>query len=170
MRGYFEILVDTLVGVLLEPYSRRRSRSIITRAPKFYLFDVGLAGHMAGRRVERPAGPQFGRALEHFVLMELLAYRTYSELDFPVRFWRTKSGLECDFVLGRDGGVAIEVKANANPRPKDLRPIRAFVDEHRPRLAVVVCNAAEERLTRDGIRLLPWERFLERLWGDRILR
>ena len=170
VRGYFEILVDTLVGVLLEPYSRRRSRSIITRAPKFYLFDVGLAGHMAGRRVERPAGPQFGRALEHFVLMELLAYRTYSELDFPVRFWRTKSGLECDFVLGRDGGVAIEVKANANPRPKDLRPIRAFVDEHRPRLAVVVCNAAEERLTRDGIRLLPWVRFLERLWGGRILR
>ena len=170
VRGYFEILVDTLVGVLVEPYSRRRSRSIITRAPKFYLFDVGLAGHMAGRRVERPAGPQFGRALEHFVLMELLAYRTYGELDFPVRFWRTKSGLECDFVLGRDGGVAIEVKANANPRPKDLRPIRAFVDEHRPRLAVVVCNAAEERLTRDGIWLLPWERFLERLWGGRILR
>lgn len=168
VREYFQILVDTLLGVFVEPFRRRRSRAVIVRAPKFYLFDVGVAGHLTGRRVESASGPGFGRALEHFVLMELLAYRTYREQEYPIRFWRTKSGLECDFVLGREGAVAIEVKGGANPGPRDLRPIRAYIDEHRPRRAVVVCNAAAPRRTADGIWILPWERFLDRLWTDTI--
>ena len=169
VREYFQILVDTLVGSLLEPFSRRRSREVITRAPKFYLFDVGVAGHLMGRRVERPAGPEFGRALEHLVLMELLAYRSYREVELPLRFWRTKSGLECDFVLGRDGDVAIEVKGSIRLHPSDLRSIRAYVDEHSPRQAIVVCNERDARRTSDGIWILPWERFLEQLWSDAIV-
>ena len=163
-KEYFQILVDTLLGVFVEPFSLRRSRAVITRAPKFYLFDVGVAGRMAGRWIERSAGPGFGRALEHFVLMEILAFRSYRELDVPVRFWRTKSGLECDFVVGREGSVAIEVKGGANPGGKALRGIRAFAQEHRPGSAIVVCNASQPRRTTDGIWVLPWERFLERLW------
>ena len=169
VREYFQILVDTLLGVFVEPFSRRRSRAVITRAPKFYLFDVGIAGHVIGRRVARAAGPEFGRALEHLVLMELLAWRTYRERDVPVRFWRTKSGLECDFVLGRDGAVAIEVKGSANVRSGDVRALRAYVDEHRPRHAIFVCNESAARRTSDGIWILPWQEFLERLWADEIV-
>ena len=169
VREYFQILVDTLVGSLLEPFSRRRSREVITRAPKFYLFDVGVAGHLMGRRVERSAGPEFGRALEHLVLMELLAYRSYREVELPLRFWRTKSGLECDFVLGREGDVAIEVKGSIRLHPSDLRSITAYVDEHSPRQAIVVCNERDARRTSDGIWILPWERFLEQLWSGAIV-
>ena len=169
VREYFQILSDTLLGVFVEPFSRRRSRALITRAPKFYLFDVGIAGHVAGRRIEHPAGPEFGRALEHFVLMELLAWRAYREVDVPVCYWRTKSGLECDFILGRDGAVAIEVKGSASLRPREFRPIRAYMDEHRPRQAIIVCNEQVPRRTGDGIWVLPWQHFLERLWADEIL-
>ena len=170
VREYFQILVDTLLGVFVEPFARRRSRAIIGRAPKFYLFDVGVAGHLAGRRLVRAAGPEFGRALEHFVLMELLAYRSYRELDFPIRFWRTKSGLECDFVLGRDGTVAVEVKGSDNVRSRDLKGLTAYMDEHRPRLAIVVSNEPAPRRTAAGIWLLPWREFLERLWDDQIVK
>ena len=170
VREYFQILVDTLLGVFVEPFARRRSRAIIGRAPKFYLFDVGVAGHLAGRRLVRAAGPEFGRALEHFVLMELLAYRSYRELDFPIRFWRTKSGLECDFVLGRDGTVAVEVKGTDNVRSRDLKGLTAYMDEHRPRLAIVVSNEPAPRRTAAGIWLLPWREFLERLWDDQIVK
>lgn len=169
VKEYFQILVDTLLGVLVEPFSRRPSRSVITAAPKFYLFDVGVANQIAGRRIERAAGPEFGRALEHFVLMELLAYRSYRERDFPIRFWRTRSGRECDFVLGRDGDVALEVKGASRVRRAELRGLRAFVEEHRPRLAIVVCNEDAVRRTADGIWILPWERFLERLWEDEVV-
>lgn len=168
VREYFQILVDTLLGVFVEPFSKGRSRAVITRAPKFYLFDVGVAGHIAGRRIERDAGADFGRALEHFVLMELLAYRSYRERDFPVRFWRTKSGLECDFVLGRAGDVAIEVKAAA-PRSGELRALRAYMGEHEPRQAIFVCSGTPPRRTQEGIWILPWQTFLERLWDDAIV-
>ena len=62
MREYFQILVDTLLGEFLEPFSRRRSRAVLVRAPKFYLFDVGVAGYLSGRRLDRAAGPAFGQA------------------------------------------------------------------------------------------------------------
>ena len=107
---------------------------------------------------------------EHYdSLMELLAYRSYRERDFPVRFWRTKSGLECDFVLGRAGEVAIEVKGGAGVGRRELRGLRAFVEEHRPQHAIVVCNESAARRTVDGILILPWGRFLERLWGDGVV-
>ena len=169
VKEYFQILMDTLLGVLVEPFRRRRSRAVITKAPRFYLFDVGVAGHLIGRRIERAAGSDFGRALEHLVLMEILAYRAYRERDFPVRFWRTKSGLECDFVLGRDGRVAIEVKGAPNIGSRQLRGLRAYVDEHGPREAIVVCGDGAPRRTRDGIRILPWNLFLERLWADEVV-
>ena len=168
VREYFQILIDTLLGVFVEPFAHRRSRAIITQAQKFYLFDVGVAGHLAGRRIAQAAGPEFGRALEHFVLMELVAHRSYRELDFPIRFWRTKSGLECDFVLGREGDVAIEVKGTDNVRSRDLKGLTAYLDEHRPRSAIVVCNEAAPRRTATGIWVLPWKDFLERLWDGQV--
>ena len=165
VREYFQILEDTLLGEMIEPFARRRSRAIITRAPKFYLFDVGVAGYLTGRRIERPAGPDYGRALEHFILMELLAYRSYREADFPIRYWRTKSGLEVDFVAGRTGEAAIEVKGG-RVRPQEMKGIRAFAEEHRPDRAIIVCGEPAAR--RVGlVDVLPWRIFLERLWaGD----
>ena len=167
-REYFQILVDTLLGVFVEPFGRRRSRAVLVWAPKFYLFDVGVAGHLSGHRLDRAAGPAFGQALEHYVLMEILAFRSYRERDVPVRYWRTKSGLEVDFVLGRDAEVAVEVKGTRRVRPDDLKGIRAFREEHRPRRAIVVSNDPAPRRTGD-VDVLPWRAFLERLWTEEIL-
>ena len=167
VREYFQILEDTLLGTIIEPFARRRSRAVITRAPKFYLFDVGVAGYLTGRRIERPAGPGYGRALEHFILMELLAFRSYREADFPIRYWRTKTGLEVDFVVGRTGRAAIEVKG-ARVRPEDMKGIRAFAEEHRPGRAVIVCGEPAPRRV-GTVDVLPWQVFLERLWAGEVV-
>ena len=166
VREYFQILVDTLVGEFLEPFSLRSSRAVITRAPKFYLFDVGVAGVIVGRQLDKNSGPEFGRAFEHFILMELLSYRNYQGQDFPIRYWRTKSGLECDFVLGRKGEVVIEVKGG-RVQSSELRAIRAYSEEYKPRHSIVVSNQTSPRRTSDGILILPWEDFLERLWNGK---
>lgn len=42
VKEYYQILVDTLLAIRVEPFKKRRSRDIITTAPKFYLFDVGV--------------------------------------------------------------------------------------------------------------------------------
>ena len=120
VKEYYQILVDTLLGTFVEPWKKRQERQVIGKASKFYLFDVGVAGALTGRRIREERGEAFGRALEHFVLMEILAHRSYRELDYGVHFWRTKSGLEVDFVLG-DGEVALEVKGTSRTDPSAQR-------------------------------------------------
>jgi predicted AAA+ superfamily ATPase len=167
VREYYQILSDTLLGIMIEPYKRRQERQVIIKAGKFYLFDVGVAGAITKRQLSEERGEQFGKALEHFILMEILAHRCYAGLDYDVNFWRTKSGFEVDFILGR-GEVAIEVKGAARVDGRDLRPIRAFVQEHRPKKAIVVCNEGAARST-EGITILPWRQFLRMLWQGEIL-
>jgi predicted AAA+ superfamily ATPase len=167
VKEYYQILVDTLLGTFVEPWKRRQERQVIGKAPKFYLFDVGVAGALTHRRIAEERGESFRRALEHFVLMEIQAHRSYRELGYGVHFWRTKSGLEVDFVLG-DGEVAVEVKGSSRIDATDLRSLRAFVADHRPRRAILVCNERAPRLV-EGIDVLPWREFLVRLWAGRVL-
>lgn len=166
VREYYQILVDTLIGYLIEPFSRRRSRALITKAPKFYLFDVGIAGRVIGRTISTDQGIDFGRAFEHFIFMELNAYCTYRNFDIPMRFWRTKSGLECDFVMGGEGHTVIEVKGSKRLRNTDLRSLKAFIDEYAPRNAILIYNGDLPQHTREGINILPWRLFLDRLWNN----
>ena len=120
------------------------------------------------RRLAEERGSEFGRAFEHFILTELLAHRSYSELHYEISFWRTKSGLEVNFVLG-GGEVAVEVKGSGSLAPGDLRPLQGFVEEFSPREAILVCLEKRERMA-GKIRVMPWRIFLEKLWGNRILK
>lgn len=167
VREYFLILEDTLVGTLIYPYNKRKSREIITQMPKFYFFDVGVGGYIARRAVMEEKGEQFGRALEHFIFMELQAYKNYREKEFELYYWRTKSGQEVDFILN-DAEVCIEVKGSSLVKTSDMKGLSAFKDEHQPGKSIVVCNEPEPRLSGD-IRILPWHLFLEELWSGMIV-
>ena len=167
VKEYYQILVDTLLGTFVEPWKRRQERQVIGKAPKFYLFDVGVAGALTRRRIVEERGELFGRALEHFILMELQAHRSYRDLGYGVHFWRTKSGFEVDFVLG-DGEVAVEVKGTSRVDPSDFRSLRAFIEDNHPRHAILVCNERVPRVV-EGIEVLPWREFLARLWGGGVL-
>jgi len=167
VKEYYQILVDTLLGVMVEPYARRKGREVISKAGKFYLFDVGVAGSLIKRHLTAARGEQFGRAFGHFVLMQLLAHRSYTELGYDIHFWRTKSGLEVDFVLGL-GEVAVEVKGSDRVGPGMFQALRAFIEEHRPGKALLVCNEPRARL-HAGVLVLPWRDFLEGLWGGQII-
>lgn len=167
VKEYFQILADTLMGKLIEPFKRRQGRQVISKAPKFYLFDVGVAGIITKRHLEEERGEGFGKALEHFILMEIIAYRGYRELDFEINFWRTKLGLEVDFVLG-GGEVAIEIKGAPRIDKSDLRPLFAFIGEYAPKKSYLICNEKEERI-HDEVHIIPWKVFLERLWEGKII-
>lgn len=167
VKEYYQILCDTLLGRLVPPYKKRQERQVIGKAPKFYLFDVGVAGALSKRRITEPRGEQFGRALEHLVFMELSAHASYRDVAYDIAFWRTKAGAEVDFVLAA-GEVAIEVKGTSRVDDRDLRSLVAFTEIHKPRLSIVVSNESAERVVR-GIRILPWRVFFEELWGGQII-
>lgn len=167
VKEYHQILIDTLLAVRIEPFKRRQSRQIITKAPKYYLFDVGVAGYLTRRHLETQRGAEFGKAFEHFLLMEIVAYRSYRNRDFEINFWRTKTGLEVDFVLA-GGEVAIEIKGSSRLNYRDLHGLLAFMDKHSPKRSIVVCNEKEKRV-HGKIEILPWDVFLPELWEGSVL-
>jgi predicted AAA+ superfamily ATPase len=171
VKEYYQILVDTLLGYQVYPYRKQVKRQVISSMPKFYLFDVGIAGHLAKKTLADLAGPDAGAAFAHFILMELMAYRGIREKDFEVTYWRTKTGLEVDFILGR-AEVAIEVKLSTMVRQPMLKGLEAFMEEHHPKHAIVVSQDLARRHleTEHGtIQVIPWKEFLDELWSGLFL-
>ena len=168
VKEYFQILDDTLIGKQLPAFQKRAKRRLIG-APKFYFFDIGIVAHLTHRGKIEKGSELFGRALEHFIYMEILAHSSYSELNYPVAYWKTASGFEVDFVLG-DHELAVEVKSASMVGNRHLKGIRAFKEEHAARHYIVVSMDPQPRKTTDGIDILPWNIFLERLWEDSLFQ
>lgn len=165
VKEYFQILDDTLIGKQL-PAFRKRSKRRLIGAPKFYFFDIGIVADLTHRGGVEKGSELFGRAFEHFIYMEISAHSSYSELNYPIAYWKTASGFEVDFVLG-DHELAVEVKSASMIGNRHLKGMRAFKEEYAAGRYIVVSMDPRPRKTADGIDILPWKIFLERLWtGD----
>ena len=99
--------------------------------------------------------------------METWAHSRYTEMDYDVRFWRTKTGQEVDLVLG-DGQVAVEVKGTSHVDASDLTGLKAFMEERKPRSAYLVCTEPHPRRMGD-ILVLPWEDYFRQLWAGEVI-
>lgn len=167
VKEYFHILQDTLIGYLIEPFYKKAKRDVISATPKFYLFDVGVATYLRKTYIETLQGTVAGDAFEHFILMELMAFLGLHEIDDSIYYWRSKNGLEVDFILN-NGQCAIEVKITQNPALSDVTGLRAFCHDYKPRHALVVCTTPRPRLLgiENGVKIIaiPWKEFLNALW------
>jgi predicted AAA+ superfamily ATPase len=165
VRNYFQILEDTLLGFRIPPWRKVSNRRLI-ETEKFYLFDVGVANYLA-RRVPRIGTPEFGNSFEHYILMELKAYQAYRNPELDIRYWRTSTGFEVDFILG-DMNVAIEVKGSHRIHSTHTRGLRALLEEHTVKQAVIVSLEKQPRKPDSYIEVLPWKVFLETLWSGEL--
>ncbi len=168
VEGYVGILEDILLAWRLPIFTKRAKRKLSVH-PKFYLFDTGVF------RSLRPQGPLDrpeeieGQALEGLVAQHLRAWVAYSRLKNELFFWRTRSGVEVDFVVyGPDGLWAIEVKNSQKIRPDDLRGLRSFKEEY-PRSKTFLLYRGKDRFVREGILCVPCENFLKELRPDQTL-
>jgi len=169
---YFDILIDTLLAYFIYPYTKKVKRDLVTVRPKFYLFDTGVANRLAKWECEALAGPQAGKSFEHFILLELMAYKKLHDQDWDIHYWRTRNGHEVDFILG-DGKIALEVKLGEQIDKRDLKGLAAFLEEHPQAQAYLICQAPRPRLMRideHEIEVLPYAEFLTRLWDNKIFK
>jgi len=165
VRNYFQILEDTFLGYRIPPWRKMRSRRLI-ETEKFYLFDVGVTNYLA-RRTPGIGTPEFGNSFEQYILMELKAYQAYKNPELDIRYWRTSTGFEVDFIL-EDMNVAIEVKGSERVHNKHTKGLRALLEEHKVKRAIVVCLEKQPRRLGSSIEVLPWQTFLEMLWSDEL--
>ncbi len=166
VKSYFQILEDTLTGRFVPSYQKNPKRRVIL-APKFYFFDLGIANYLLKRGQIQMGSEAFGKAFEHFIYQELYAHSSYTDLNYPVSYWRTASQLEVDFILGSNE-VAIEVKSTEMATHRHFKGLKSFAEEYSVKKLIMVTNDPYPRKIND-ILILPWSVFLEKLWGGEII-
>lgn len=160
--AYIDALGDLLLSFLLPVFTVRARRDTVSHS-KFYFFDAGVY------RSLRPRGPLDrpeeidGAALEGLVAQHLRAWIAYSGADAQLYYWRTRSGVEVDFVLYGDAGFwAIEVKNSAKIQPAGLRPLKAFAADY-PECTCILLYRGTDRIRTDGVWCIPAGEFLKNL-------
>jgi uncharacterized protein len=163
VQEYFHILRDTLIGFDVPAWKKSLKRKPITTS-KFYFFDVGVVRYLQNRSGLKRGSPEFGDAFETYMAHELKSYLDYSGAG-ELCYWRSKSGCEVDFVINNT--IAIETKAKRNISSRDMRGIIALKEEKKLSQYIVVSMEERPRVV-SGIHILPWEDFLEKLWGKNL--
>ena len=165
VKNYIEILVDTLMGFEVPAFRKTKKRKAITRS-KFYLFDLGVTHALAARGEIRPKSELFGRAFEHFMMLELRAYLHYRRKRLPLQYWRTTSQYEVDCIVGQE--LALEFKSTDQVTERHLKSLKAMGEEKIVKTLSVVSLDPEMRKMGE-ITIYPWKTFLTALWADQIL-
>lgn len=168
VENYIEILNDLLLGWQLQVFTKKAKRELSSH-PKFYLFDVGVYNTLRPRGLLDRKEEIEGVCLEGLVAQHLLAWSDYSSSRHEICFWRTRSGLEVDFVVyGPLGFWAIEVKNGSIIHPADTKSLEAFLTDY-PMAKGALLYRGKEKLMKKGIICLPIDQFLPQIIPDQPL-
>jgi predicted AAA+ superfamily ATPase len=128
-RGWLSVLVAGYVVHLLPAHHANLGKRI-TRHPKLYLLDSGLACRLMAITgpAELRAHPAWGALVETWVIGEAIKItRGRGQAADNLFYWRSHDGLEIDLVVERGRQLfPIEIKATSSPQPAHLDGIRAF--------------------------------------------
>ncbi|MBK8801512.1 MAG: ATP-binding protein [Fibrobacteres bacterium] len=157
--GYLSVTEDLLLCHRLPVFAKRARRELSSHA-KLYLFDAGVF------RSLRPKGPLDspeeidGQALESLVFQHLRAWVGLRGHQESLHFWRTRNGVEVDFVVyGESTFLALEVKNSDRIQSADLRGLRSFQDDY-PEARCALLYRGSQRRIEHGILCLPVDDFL----------
>ncbi|OGQ26830.1 MAG: hypothetical protein A3B79_03045 [Deltaproteobacteria bacterium RIFCSPHIGHO2_02_FULL_50_15] len=170
VQGYFDILVDTLLGYWLQPWKLKRTTKQVAH-PKFYFFDSGIVRSLSGRLPYPPTQEEMGPLIETCILNEVRAYLSYSRLHYPLYFWSSHDGVEVDlFCETQKGFTAIEIKAAPRWDNKFNRGLQRIQEEiGRTKISCFGIYTGSREATFNQIQVLPVLDFLKRLWEGNII-
>lgn len=165
VQSYFEILEDTLLGFMLEPY-HRSVRKRQRQAPKFYLFDSGVR-----RALDRtltielkPGTYAYGKAFEHLVIAEAVRLNEYHQKDYRFSYLRTKDDAEIDLVVERPGTstALVEIKSTSQVDDRDTRSLERFVSDI-PKSEAFILSTDPKSKRIGKVKAFPWQQGLKEL-------
>lgn len=165
VKKYYQILEDTLVGFLLEPY-HQSVRKRQTQSPKFYFFDTGVkkALERSLRQSIIPSTYAFGQAFEHLIVAEVHRLNDYKKRDFRFSYIQTKDAGEIDLVIERPGDatVLVEIKSAQKTDEHDTRYLRSLLPDMKNSIGHCWSLDPHERTT-DKVNYLPWQKGIKEI-------
>jgi len=170
IRSFYEILEDTLVGFFLPAYDLS-IRKQVRKTPKFYLFDTGVKRAL-DKTLDIPLKPQtyeYGKAFEHFIILEFYKLCKYKEKDETLFYLLTKNNLEIDLVIKRPGKktLFIEIKSTTNVKKEDAQNLYGITKEIKGSEAFVL-SLDKKRKTFEHIKSYYWKDFIDLFAKDNI--
>lgn len=136
----------------------------LTKSPKLYMTDVGLAAALLGIRDadQMQNHPLRGAFFETMVVNEFLKNRCNAGVRDPLYFWRDNIGTEVDLIFERGTDVAaVEIKSGitvASDAFGNLKKWQKYAMERGSFSAIYpgLVYGGEKRFTRDGVDVMPW--------------
>lgn len=165
VKSYFQVLEDTLVGHFLPAYHksiRKRQRS----NPKFYFFDTGVKRSLENSlNLDLQEGSYaYGKAFEHFLILEIIRLNSYLEKDYRFSYLRTKDNAEIDLIVERPGQplALIEIKSKKKVDDRDCRNLERFLKDMQPAEGFVFSNDPQTKKI-GNIWALYWKDGIEKI-------
>jgi uncharacterized protein len=165
VQSYYQILEDTLLGLILQPFHesiRKRQRS----NPKFYFFDSGVERALT-RSLETPlqqGSYAFGKAFESFVINEIHKLLHYKQTAFNLSYLRTKDDAEIDLIVERSGNkrYLIEIKSKKKIGETDLQTLIRFAKDMPESKPYCLSLDPADKIIK-GVNVLYWRRGIENI-------
>ena len=164
VRNYLDYLDKTFIVEKTNPFFTNRKKEI-TKSPTIYFSDPGLRNYSIQRFGYLNTPNEFGELFETFVHNFLKKETQHTGLN--VKYWRTKSRAEVDFVLtaGNKVKLPVEAKYKRLDEPKVTKSLRSFIKKYEPEKAVVVNLSLEETREIEGtqVEFIPYSKLLFKL-------
>lgn len=160
--SWISILEDMLIAYQIHVFPNRAKKALSVH-PKFYFFDPGVYHALRPYSIKDTSTEINGLALEGLVAQQLYAWKDYTTDKHSLHFWRTRSGVEVDFVMfGAFGLWAIEVKNSENIYPQDLLSLASFKEDY-PEANLLFLYRGKRRMLLKNVLCIPCEEFLKAL-------
>jgi len=125
-----DILSYTFVIASCRPFYTNKRQELI-KSPKFYFIDNGFRNMAIKNFTSLSTRNDTGAIHENFIADELL------KKEIVLRYWRTKSKAEVDFIIESQGDrIPVEVKSTLK-KPAITRSFRSFLKKYNPPRAFV---------------------------------
>jgi hypothetical protein len=159
IRSYLDLLSQTFMVRLLEPYASKMKKRIV-KSPKVYIRDSGILHSLLqiDSLDDVLAHPVCGASWEGLVIENVIAALP----GWQPSFYRTAAGAEIDLVLER-GQRRIAVECKASTAPAVSRGFWTALDDLAIDEAWVIAPVAEPYPLRQGVSVAPLTAFLARL-------
>ncbi len=149
IRSWLSVLQASYIVFMLHPYYEN-TRKRLTKTPKLYFYDTGLACYLMGVENERQlqSDRMRGHLFENMVVADVMKQRANDGQEAGLMFYRDSNGNEIDLLVPKGTGLeAYEIKSAATYSTSFESGFRNLPEQLSSRLVrrAVVYNGSSER-------------------------
>jgi len=147
LEKYINILQSTFIIRLISPWYRNKNKEII-KMPKIYFYDTGLRNLIIRNFEQFEMRIDCGYIIENYFFCEIISIlKDFEEL----KFWRTKSGSEVDFIIESESGtIPVEIKYQEIKKIIIPGGLASFISLYKPKKAFLITKNTMGKMQKEN--------------------